>query len=454
MVFGEVGAIAESASLPAGTFSSLQYISVWRCNKIKKLCLVRWLEYLQKLQTVEVGKCEQLEEIIGSESKEGEKVTLPNLERLELTSLPLLKTIYSGSLICDSIKKIAIFDCKNIESVFWFGFNPLPYLEYLELTILKDLKCVFDEEGLGLSPHVPPTSFFSLKEIRVEGCDQLKKVFSSGWLLHYFQSLETIKVKHCSQMEELISSSAHEEEKVTLPKLKSLELTILPLLKTIYSGSLICDSIKKIAIYGCGNIESVFWSGFNPLPNLEYLVLSYLKNLKSVFYEEGFGLSPPRVPPTSFFSLKEIRVEGCDQLKKVFSSGWLLCYFQSLETIEVSRCSQMEELISSSAHEEEKVTLRKLEELKLTRLPLLKSICSSSSVLICDSIQSLRINHCKKLKRIPLNFPLIDNAQSSHPPSLKEIVVFPKEWWESLEWDHPNAKDILFPFCKFQLIGE
>ncbi|GKU96916.1 hypothetical protein SLEP1_g10097 [Rubroshorea leprosula] len=46
MVFGEVGAITESASLPAGTFSSLQYISVWHCNKIKKLCSVRWLGYL------------------------------------------------------------------------------------------------------------------------------------------------------------------------------------------------------------------------------------------------------------------------------------------------------------------------------------------------------------------------------------------------------------------------
>ncbi|GLT60632.1 hypothetical protein SLA2020_333900 [Shorea laevis] len=167
MVFGEVGAIAESASLPAGTFSSLQDISVWRCDKIKKLFSVRWLGYLQKLQTTEVLDCEQLEEIIGSESEEGEKVTLPKLERLQLTQLPLLKSIYSGSLICDSIKKIAISGCENIESVFWSGFNSLPNLEYLKLTKLKNLKSVFDEKGLGLSPLVPPTSFFSLKEIRV-----------------------------------------------------------------------------------------------------------------------------------------------------------------------------------------------------------------------------------------------------------------------------------------------
>ncbi|GLU24210.1 hypothetical protein SLE2022_401620 [Rubroshorea leprosula] len=449
MVFGEVGAIAESASLSAGTFSSLQYISVSFCDKIRKLFSVRWLGYLQKLQTVEVHACNQLEEIIGSESEEGEKVTLPKLERLELIELPQLKTICSGSLICDSIKKIEIHNCENIESVFWSGFNPLPNLEYLHLDYLPLLKSVFDEEGLGLSPLVPPTSFFSLKEISVAECGQLKKVFSSGWLRRYFQSLETIEVKDCYQMEELISSSAHEEEKVTLPNLERLELIELPQLKTIYSGSLICDSIKKIEIYNCKNIESVFWSGFNPFPNLEYLFLFKLWNLKSVFDEEGLGLSP-LVPPTSFFSLKEISVWQCGQLKKVFSSGWLLRYFQSLETIEVEGCYQMEELISSSAHEEEKVTLPNLQSLKLINLPELKSICNPSSVLICDSIQSLGIGYCEKLKRIPLNFPLLDNAQSSHPPSLKEIVVWPKEWWESLEWDHPNAKDILFPFCKFQ----
>ncbi|GLU24200.1 hypothetical protein SLE2022_401530 [Rubroshorea leprosula] len=306
----EVGAIDESAPLPAGTFSSLQYIYVWRCDKIQKLFSVRWLGYLQKLQTIVVKYCWLLREIIGSES-EGEKVTLPELERLELARLPKLKSIYGGSLICDSIKKIEIKDCHNIKSVFGSGFNPLPNLEYLELSQLWKLKSVFDEKDLGLSPLVPPTSFFSLKQIRVKACDQLKKVFSSGWLLRYFQSLQTIEVRWCSQMEELISVSAHDKEKVTLPNLQRLELAKLPQLKSIY--------------WDC-------------------------------------------------------------------------------------------------------------------------------SVLICDSIQSLTISNCEKLRRIPLNFPLLDNAQSSHPPSLKEIVVFPKEWWESLVWYHPNAKDILLPLCKFQEI--
>ncbi|GLT29352.1 hypothetical protein SLA2020_042240 [Shorea laevis] len=148
--------------------------------------------------------------------------------------------------------------------------------------------------------------------------------------------------------------------------------------------------------------------------------------------------------PQAFSLFKEIRVYRCVQLKKVFSSGWLFRYFQSLETIEVQWCPPMEELISSSTHEEEKVTPPNFQRLKLFKLLALTSICNHSSVLICDSIQSLTILACVKLKRIPLNF-----SQSSYPSSLKEIVVSPKEFWESMEWDHPNAKDVLLPFCKF-----
>ncbi|GLU24201.1 hypothetical protein SLE2022_401540 [Rubroshorea leprosula] len=322
-------------------------------------------------------------------------------------------------------------------------WGKLQNLEKLDLGYLDNLNMVFGEVGAiaKLAP-LPAGTFSSLQYIRVCGCDEIKKLFSARWL-GYLQKLQTIVVFYCKQLEEIIGFESEEGEKVTLPNLERLELTVLPQLKRIYIGSLIFDSIKKIEIWDCKNIESVFWSGFNPLPNLEYLHLDYLKNLKCVFDEEGLGLSP-LVPPTSFFSLKEIRVAGCGQLKKVFSSGWLLRYFQSLQTIEVSYCDEMKELISSSAHEEEKVTLPKLQSLQLIELPALKSICNRSSVLICDSIQSLRISDCEKLKRIPLNFP-----QSSHLLSLKEIVVFPKEWWESLEWDHPNAKDILLPFCKF-----
>ncbi|GLT51455.1 hypothetical protein SLA2020_248640 [Shorea laevis] len=339
---------------------------------------------------------------------------------------------------CDGLEFVVSSRCsKSLES-----------LESLYLFRLEKLNAVVGAvEVVAKSALLPAGTFSSLQEIEVEACGKIKKLLPLR-LLRYLQNLQTIKVDRCGQMEEIIWSEYEEGEKalekLTLPKLERVILVYLPALKSIYGGSttvLICDSLKMIQIEHCKEIESVFGTGFNPLPTLEYLHLLDLKNLKSVFDEEVLGLS---VGSTNFFSLESIYVNQCPRLKKVFSFGLLLGYFQSLETIKVYNCEQMEELISSSTYEEkealEKITLPKLQRLELYQLPELKSICSSSSVLICDSIIGLLIRDCKKLKRIPLHLSSLDNGQSS---SLKQINVDTKERWESLEWDQSNAKEVL-----------
>ncbi|GLU23396.1 hypothetical protein SLE2022_394050 [Rubroshorea leprosula] len=346
---------------------------------------------------------------------------------------------------CDGVEFVVSSSCLKL----------LQNLESLYLYYLKNLNAVFGEVGVvAKSAPLPAGTFSSLQKIKIATCRKIKRLLPLR-LLPYLQNLQTIMVINCSQMEEIIwfeyeQGGEKALETLTLPKLERLLLESLPALKSIYSGSstvLICDSIKRVEIDYCKEIESVFWSGFNPLLTLEYLELGDLKNLKSVFDEEALGLS---APPTAFFSLKTIHVYECPKLKKVFSSGRVLGYFQSLETIEVDDCEEMEELISSSTYEEkealEKITLPNLQWLKLSWLPELKSICSSSNVLILDSIKSLAIYKCKKLKRIPLHLASLGNGQ---PPSLKEIQVDTKEDWESLEWDQSNAKDVLLPSVNF-----
>ncbi|GKV51853.1 hypothetical protein SLEP1_g58477 [Rubroshorea leprosula] len=217
------------------------------------------------------------------------------------------------------------------------------------------------------------------------------------------------------------------------------------------SAVLVCDSIEEVTIRYCSDLKRVFGSWFNPLQTLERLNLEELESLKSVFDEEALALLST-APATTIFPLVSISIGGCHQLKELFSPRFLLSCLQNLETIDIIDCAQMEEIISLGSQEEEKalqLSLPKLWKLKLEDLPALKSICSNISVLRCDSLKYLAIIRCTELKRIPLYLPQLDNGQPLPPPSLQEIIVFPKEWWESLELDHPKERDALLPFCRF-----
>ena len=88
----------------------------------------------------------------------------------------------------------------------------------------------------------------------------------------------------------------------------------------------------------------------------------------------------------------------------------------------------------------------RLRVLQLRDLLELKTICSSSSkVIISDSLEIIQIIGCPKVKRLPLSLPLLSNGQLSPPPSLQKIWAYDKEWWESLQWDSPDTKNVLQP---------
>jgi disease resistance protein RPS2 len=156
--------------------------------------------------------------------------------------------------------------------------------------------------------------------------------------------------------------------------------------------------------------------------------------------------------------LRNMELRGLPELKSICSAK-LIC--DSIEVIVVSNCEKMEEIISGTRSDEEGVKgeesnscsitdlkLTKLRCLALIGLPELRSICSAK--LICDSLEVIKVLNCEKLKRMPICLPLLENGQPSPPPSLKYIRVDSEEWWESVvEWEHPNAKDVLRPFVSF-----
>ncbi|KAK9229648.1 hypothetical protein WN944_022612 [Citrus x changshan-huyou] len=155
--------------------------------------------------------------------------------------------------------------------------------------------------------------------------------------------------------------------------------------------------------------------------------------------------------------LKVLGFYSCGNLKNLFSLR-LLPALQNLEVLEVLGCFSIEEIVAVEDEETEKelatntiintVTLPRLKKLHLLNLPEFKSFCGNNGVLVCNSLQEIRVGGCPKLKRLSLSLPLLDNGQPSPPPALK-VIEIKKELWESLEWDQANAKDVLNPYCKF-----
>ncbi|GKV47819.1 hypothetical protein SLEP1_g54681 [Rubroshorea leprosula] len=440
------------------TFLSLKKIKIQKCRRVKKLFPSgKLVEYLQNLEEIDVSDCEGMEEIIGSDpEEEGEggdiikKLILPKLKRLRLMHLPALKSICSrrAVMICDSLESISISDYKVR--------IPFHLPPYLSLYGLDNLDWLFEGELIAMSPPQPrPFSF--LKIVMIKECKKLKKLFPSWKLVEYLQNLDRLDVTNCEEMEEIIASDPEgggEEggniiKELILPKFKSLYLYNLPALKSICGrrAVMVSDSLENISITNCKALRRI------PFCLPPRLSLKELDNLDWVFEVEFIAMSPPQ--PSTFSSLKNFVITGCNEIKKLFPSWKLVEYLQNLEEIDVRDCEGMEEIIGSDPEEEgeeggdiiKKLILPKLKYLKLRLLPALKSICSKRAVMVCDFLEYITIEECKGLRRIPLSLPLVDNVQPSPPPSLKTIQLRRREeeWWESLEWDHPNAKDVLQP---------
>ncbi|GKV32637.1 hypothetical protein SLEP1_g41232 [Rubroshorea leprosula] len=250
-------------------------------------------------------------------------------------------------------------------------------------------------------------------------------------------------------------------ENTLFPSVQVLCIEACHDIRSLNDFSVIKDAtdLRRCSITNCDGMECILSSWINNpvVQTLEFLLLYGLHKLDWLFEANVMATSSPL--PRAFSSLQVVQIYFCKKIKKLFLSWKLVEYLQSLERITVWDCEEMEEIIGSDPEEEgeeggdiiKELILPKLKSLGLGWLPALKSICSRRAVMVCDSLQSITIRGCKGLRRIPLYLPLVDNAQPSLPPSLKQIYIISQseEWWESLQWDHPNAKEVLQPMVQF-----
>ncbi|GLT47607.1 hypothetical protein SLA2020_212930 [Shorea laevis] len=217
-------------------------------------------------------------------------------------------------------------------------------------------------------------------------------------------------------------------------------------------------ALKDCRGIGCVvSLSSSSSTSLTVMNNLEVLTLEVLYSLRDVVKVEKTRASlAPTISPHIFSNLKQLRVCHCSKLKKLFPCELLQGQgLQNLELIEVNGCEGMEEIIGWEEEEEGNqtttpilITLPKLRILELHSLSELKRICPKRGVMVCESLNSITILTCSKVKRIPLCLGR-ENAEPSLPAVKFIYIKNPKEWWESLEWENPDDKIVLQPFLKY-----
>ncbi|GKV27427.1 hypothetical protein SLEP1_g36600 [Rubroshorea leprosula] len=210
------------------------------------------------------------------------------------------------------------------------------------------------------------------------------------------------------------------------------------------------DDLQDLRIEYCnaaGDI-SIFQRDFT---QLQTCVLKYCPGIVCVVSL----LSSSSTSLTVMNNLQVLTLEGLPNLRnvvKVEKTRASLALTISLDIFSNLKQLKMEEIIGWEEEEEGNQTttpiliaLPKLRTLELLFLPELKRICPERGVMICESLNSIHIETCVKVKRIPLCLGR-ENAQPSLPAVKYIHIENPKEWWESLEWVNPDDKIVLLPF--------
>ncbi|XP_054777132.1 probable disease resistance protein At4g27220 isoform X2 [Prosopis cineraria] len=390
-------------------------------------------------------------------------VEVPSLERL--TKLKHLDFSFSRGLTKLPLGTEQLTDLRHLDFSFTSVQN-LPAGLISKFTLLEGL-LMLGSHMIGVSSKSAERTLYPVKVEEIMSCRNLS-------LLHMqFLDIEAYRkfakfLKHSllkelklvvrvfgdvPELSEKISLAIHGGDKKSdisvaestalIPRIvEELIISSFFGMKCLSSYLLDAMYLKRCQLYGCPDLECIVESEENNLSGLETMNLYCLRRLRMICGKV--------VRPCTLMNLKSIHASYCDSLKCLFPRQ-LMDELKSLEEIAIRWCPKMEAIIEgernvnaeSSSHAA-KVILPKLQRLKLKELPRLKSIYKGD--IECNSLRTIEVEDCDALNKLPPGLFGAEAGQQISPSATLQQITCTYTWWQSLQWDQPEAKILLQPY--------
>ncbi|KAK7401714.1 hypothetical protein VNO78_13413 [Psophocarpus tetragonolobus] len=440
-------------ALPTHSFENLKCIKVQSCDKLKKLLLHSLAKGLYQLHTLDISNCKAMEEIIYEDKigdeKEIPNIMLPKLHSLTLDTLPRFQS-FSFSLTVDK-------DYESISNPLFNQKVTMPNLETLELGSINT--CMIWDDRLPLHSCIQ-----NLTSLKIDSCCGIRNLFTAP-VVRALVKLEHLQITYCSMLEDIFV----QEEKVTFPNLKTLVMSDNDKLVSIWPNQLAPNSfcnLKTTKIYGTKILNHIFpLSVIEELQQLQVLEISRCRinnivektssgDVKDVYCESlhvswCYKLETVISSSVSFLTLHELKVDNCG-VANIITPSMAPC-LPNLRIINISSCKMLKEIVGSNneSNAPSEIALMKLCELNFENLPSLTSFCRGSYHFNLPSLEKVCAIRCSKFVTFchgnitsPDLSKIIQHGQSidDHPALFSEKVAMPN--LQTLELYSLNVRNI------------
>ncbi|KAK8633712.1 hypothetical protein V6N13_014551 [Hibiscus sabdariffa] len=406
---------------------NLRILTVRGCHNLEYLFPSFLIEDFVRLTDLSLYDCENMEQVIFTEEEGITKTYLfTRLQLLHLIRLPKLGTFCHGdNSVTDDP---ALFNEKV-----WF-----PSLNHLILVELGNCRKIWHDK-------VTMGSFYELIYLGVEDCERLLNILPFG-MVERLEKLQTLRIWRCGSLEEIIgpgdedrlnpneSHEATSTESVELkstnikflfPKIRELNLEMLPKLKGFYSKVHTTEwlSLKKLEVTECSKVETLAREYVNfgetqgesqPLLSVQQPLFWVTEEILQVM--ECEKLMNPVPTSVSFKHLTTLKVSKCHGFRNLVTFTIAKSMVQ-LKTMSVTDCQMIEEIIASTTDGvTDVIVFGQLESLELDSLPCLSRFFSGNYALVFPKLEEVIIGQCQKLEFFTMGelwTPMLHGLQST-----------------------------------------